>query len=237
VSSRSRLVSLALALLAACDDPAAPATPRVRSIFILPFGNALPAGTSGQLQVQVDADAGADTTVRWKTLASPAGMITPSGFLRTCFPGGVLTIVAESVADPTKTDTVPVAVTAPTLGWAAVSDLSRPNPSTPRTPADFVDPGAMNGDVEVEVLVSGSVLVGRCRAVESVEIAIVGAAAQVTLARFYQATPFTTDRRFRTRFQTTAVPDGDYTLGGSAHLTGVDAPQPILPLRVTVRNR
>jgi hypothetical protein len=134
-------------------------------------------------------------------------------------------------------DTLRVAVTTPALGWAAVSDVSRPNPSTPRRPEDFVDLGAINGDVEVEVAVNGSVLAGRCRAVELVEIHLTRGTTQLVIARFLSTTPFAADRSFRVRLQTTAIPDGEWSLGGSVYLTGLATPQAVLPLRVTIRNR
>jgi hypothetical protein len=231
VSSGLAFLSLAVA---ACGDPAAPK--RVRSVQIEPIRGTFALGISAQLHAHVDADPGVDTTVRWTSVPTPAGQITPTGVLTTCYPGGIVPIAATSVADPTKSDTVWATVTVPTPGWAFPSGITRPNASTPPGPADFVDPASVNGEVEVTLSVNAAILALGCRAVQRVELRLSGPARDTTFASFEASPPFNDNRTLRARLRTTAVPNGDYLLGGSVYISGLPAPEAIVPLRLSVRN-
>jgi hypothetical protein len=106
--SRSAAAWLAIALtFSGCGDAAGPRTPRVRAVRIEPTNYALSAGATLQLHAVVDADAGADTTVRWTSEPSQSGAVSPAGLVTTCYPPGTIVVRATSVADSTQSATLP----------------------------------------------------------------------------------------------------------------------------------
>ncbi|MBV9879773.1 MAG: Ig-like domain-containing protein [Gemmatirosa sp.] len=222
-----------LVALAACRDTAGP--PMVRAVRIVPrVTTAISVGGSYRLQAAVDADGGADTTVRWTSVPSLAGQVTEDGLVTTCYPGGRVVVTATSVADPTKFAVDTVLVLQPAVGWASVGGPIRTG-TGPALPGDGVPRDSVTGDVDLYVsLGAGGFLA--CRGIERLDLRVQRPGLDSLIARLDFTPPFSDSRTFRVPLHAGALPNGTYAVSGAAYVSGVPSTVPLLGFSMTVRN-
>ena len=211
-----------------------PPPPAVRSIRIEPSNIGLTVGASVQLRAVLDAEPGADTSVRWSATPPETATITERGLLRTCYPAAVVTVVARSLADSSKSASLQVGVASSLVGWAFVSSAVLPGDGTPPG-SDFLNANSLQGDVDFYVVLNPSDFIP-CRLIERLEVWVRGAGVDTTITSIAFQPPFATARSVRARFATRSVKNGAYRVGGRMFLTGLTQPTGLIDLGITVAN-
>jgi hypothetical protein len=231
----------AAATLGGCAGDLTPPAPGVDAVRISPRLTDVVNGGTAQFQAVVTGSPGVDPSVRWSLSTSSstlAATISPTGELRTCYPGGRVTVVATSIADPSKADSVPISVRFAGGGWVLISNATRPGTTEM---VDIVAP--VRGAVDLELVLAPGPL--GCRRVEHLEVRVRGMGRDTALFSRSFDPPFENDRVVvRVPFATAAqaggapaFPNGDYEvrsfvrLGGGG-LTPYVATDPLAPVRV-----
>ena len=171
------------------EPPAFP-TAAIAEVGLPPNGFHFAVGAQFQLRASVVAAPGADTTVRWSGGDPRFAVVSPSGVVRTCYPGGQTTVTATSVADPTKTATVPLSVMWPAVGWGLLERVAHAGSDSP------VHTDSVGGAVELLLRVTGGSVI-QCRAFTDVTLQLEGAAGDTGLRAADPVTPFTDVRILR----------------------------------------
>jgi hypothetical protein len=187
-----------------------------------------------QFRVVVDADPGAETSVRWSATPSETATITEGGLMRTCYPPAVVTVVARSLADSTKSGSLQVGVASSLVGWAFLNGAVRPGEGTP-TGSDYLDRTALQGDVDFYVVLNPSDFIP-CRLIERLEIWVRGTGVDTTITSIPFQPPFSTARSVRARFATRSVKNGAYRVGGRMFLTGLTQTTEVIDMGIVVAN-
>lgn len=224
---------------AGCIDSAVPTRtlptpPLVRSIRIEPSNIGVVVGTKVQFRAVVDADPGADTSVRWSATPSETANITDSGLLSTCYPPALATVSVRSRADTSKAASAEIPVVGYAVGWAFVSGVVRPGEG-PALGSDHLEGNPLQGDVDLYVTLNPSDLIP-CRLIERLEVWVRGGGIDTTVMSVVFSPPFSSARAVRARFATRSVSNGTYRAGGRVFLTGLTQPVAVLDLGITVVN-
>lgn len=237
-AARALLLGLGIAY-GACSDSspptqAPPAKPEVRGIRIEPSNIAANVGATIQLRAVVDADPGADTSVRWSVTPAETARITDGGLLSTCYPPAVAIVSARSRADTSKSAVAEIPVMSFAVGWAFVSGVVRPGEGPPSA-TDYLDVSALRDDVDFYITLNPSYFIP-CRLIERLEVWVRGSGLDTTISSVAFTPPFSNARAVRARFATRSVMNGVYRVGGRVFLTELSQPVPVLDLGITVAN-
>lgn len=211
----------------------------VRSVRIEPRGLALAAGGSHQFSAVVTADAGVDTSVRWSVRQPETATVSASGELRTCYPAGDVVLVAASRADPTKADSVVMAVRGTGVLPILVERIAR------RGSDQSVDADAISGAVDVHLRLRPDAF--PCRGIARLEVRLVGMSRDTVLSDVAFDPMLRDDRSIVVPLTSvagsdggTALPDGAYELVARVHVGGMGgavSPPAERRFRVQIANR
>jgi hypothetical protein len=231
-------------LIAACsggstDAPAQPLVKaRVRSVAITPSQPITAAGRQIQLRAIVDADPGADTTVRWSADSSDAGWLLPNGLVQACYGPGLIRVRATSLADTTKSATTFVATAEATLKWFFVAGylLRAGVPYPPGVAADVLLPDSVAGDVDAVVSYSGWYNDLRCHALRRVDVRLIAADMDTLIDRAVFSPPVFAGQQIFVRIHSLGFPSGRYTLRAIGFVDGVSNAVTTDQLTLTIKN-
>jgi hypothetical protein len=206
----------------------------VRGIRIEPSNIATNVGATVQFRAVVDADPGADTSVRWSVTPAETASITDGGLLSTCYPPAVAIVSARSRADTSKGAMVEIPVVSFAVGWAFVSGVVRPGEGPP-SPGDFLDANALRDDVDFYLTLNPSYFIP-CRLIERLDVWVRGSGIDTTITSVTFTPPFSSARAVRARFATRSVTNGVFRVGGRVFLTELSQPVPVLDMGIVVAN-
>ena len=223
------IASIATLGLTACGGDTGPRAPGIRSVRIDPTVQVMSVGASVPLRAIVDADPGADTTVRWTSDPSESGAVSPVGRLTACYPPGTIVVHATSVADPTKSATLTAQVVIPSVGWAFVGGVVHDGD------AGGVPNDTVSAEAEILIVVSPAIVLV-CRGVERVDVRLEGGGIDSLISRFDFAPPFSDSHVLRVPLRADALPNGVYQITGTVYVSGVKQTVSLNGRAITVRH-
>jgi len=225
-------VGLLALTLVACDASVSPA-PRIRAVSFAREEVQLDvpgsASTADLLGLQVDAEPGASTAVRWTSSDTMAAPVDDAGVLHVCAPASSVTLTATAKDDTTKHASARAVLSASPVATARITSIT----DASGLPADV---SALRGFVQFGYTVSATWL--ECSNLARVEFAVVPADGQVAV--MFAQTGFPGPRGIdfvgTAGWLTALQPNGRYIVWVRLLIPGRTAPLPVATLPVELRN-
>jgi hypothetical protein len=233
-----RLARVWCLALCACTGGTEPviARPRVTRVVVVPSSVNANTGERLQLRATVEGDSGLNQAVQWTAQSSLSGSVSADGILSTCYPTGVFTVTARSVADPTRSVEVPVSVSMILLGWGGISALVRPGGAFPSTdPRDRIPADSVTGVGEFVVSLTPNPAIA-CRVMESYQLELEGATQSYPLPLRTFEKPVQPAYAERRTFDSRTVQNGAYIVRVNLKIADVPGVKAVGQYRITIRN-